>query len=586
MLRLVAAISLCALISACSQGDDYASAPVAEPPPQTGRRAEIRPDSDLILPLPENTQAEITVQDMAVRIAALADDAFEGRGPAGETGEKTADWIAAEMARIGLQPAGEAGSFFQTVGMVEQALDTAASSLKLAGKSMTLGEDAVLWTKKQDTDALDWNDSKLVFVGYGVVAPEYGWDDYAGLDVAGKTVVMLINDPGYARGDSLFKGKAMTYYGRWTYKFEEAGRQGATGAIIIHETAPASYGWDVVSNSWSGVLADLVRKDGGASRTDYEAWIPVDRARALFSQAGLDFDALKLAAQEPGFQPVPMGGLTASGSIVQTLNRTESRNVLGRVTGTTAPDEHVAFMAHWDHLGKKSGERAGEPTQDFYRDTIFNGAVDNATGTAAMLEMAEAMANTQTERSAIFMAVTLEESGLLGSAYYAENPTVPLHKIVAGINIDAMLPVGPTRDMVVIGYGASELEDILKAHLDTIDRVIVPDLNPEAGYFYRSDHVSFAKKGVPMLYADNGLDTLEGGIAVGRAFEDTYRLQRYHKPMDEYDPASWNLLGMVEDVQAMYAVGLHVAQSDAWPSWYAGNEFEAIRQASLASADD
>ncbi|MEM9054004.1 MAG: M28 family metallopeptidase [Pseudomonadota bacterium] len=586
MIRLTLAACVLATVTACAQSGE-------EPDPITPDSPSITETettkSALLMPLPEKTSAAITADDLAVRIKTLSDDIFEGRAPAGEKGEQAADWIAAEMQRVGLQPAGENGTFFQTVGMVEQTLDENASSLVFSGGAsgnipMTLKEDAVLWTKKQDRDAASWQDSELVFIGYGVVAPEYGWNDYAGLDVTGKTVVMLVNDPGYARGDELFKGTAMTYYGRWTYKFEEAGRQGATGAIVIHETAPASYGWDVVANSWSGAQADLVRIDGGDSRTLFESWITEATARKLFAEAGLDFAEMKTAAKQPGFTPVDMGELTVSGGLAQTVSTTESRNVVGLLPGKTAPDEHVLFTAHWDHLGKKSKEKAGEPTQDFYRDDIFNGAVDNATGTSALLEMAEAMAGEDIDRSALFLAVTLEESGLLGSAYYAESPTVPMNRIVAGLNMDGMLPVGKTRDMVVVGYGASELEDLLKEHLDTVDRVIVPDPNPQAGFFYRSDHVSFAKKGVPMLYADGGIDKVDGGIAAGKAFADTYTAQRYHKPMDEYQD-SWDLSGMVEDITALYTVGMKVAQSDTWPTWYPGNEFEAIRKASLAERE-
>ncbi|MEM9937783.1 MAG: M28 family metallopeptidase [Pseudomonadota bacterium] len=544
----------------------------------------------LLLPLPEATTTEITAEDLHVRIKTLSDDAFEGRAPAAENGEKTADWIAAEMARIGLRPGGENGSWFQTVGMVEQALDEATSSLTFTDSASgevfpaELGQDAVLWSKQQALANLEFADSELVFVGYGVVAPEYGWDDYKDLDAKGKTVVMLVNDPGYAREDELFKGKAMTYYGRWTYKFEEAARHGATGAIVIHETAPASYGWDVVANSWSGAQADLVRSDGGAGRTKFEAWISEPQARALFGQAGLSFDRLKRRAKQQGFEYVDMGDLTVSGRISQTVTQTESRNVLGVLPGATTPEEHVLFTAHWDHLGIKTGEKAGEPTQDFYRDEIFNGAVDNAGGIAAMLEMAEAMANEELDRSALFLAVTLEESGLLGSAFYAENPTVPMNQIVAGINMDAILPIGLTRDMIVIGYGASELEDMLAAELAKSDRIIVPDQNPQAGSFYRSDQVSFTRLGVPMLYAKNGIDRLDGGVAAGRAFAQTYTTQRYHKPMDEYSD-SWDLSGMEQDVMTLFNVAFQIASSTAWPTWYPGNEFEAVRQASLAEKD-
>lgn len=586
MIRQILAVSSLAFIAGCQPASDDTSATTPEPAPAPEVSAV-----ELPLPIASNTSGDINADDLHQRIRILADDAFEGRGPAAEKGELTADWIAAELDRVGVAPAGENGTWFQTVGMVEQSLDENASSVSFSGGasgetiSAEIRDNVVLWTKKQDRQEASWTDSELVFVGYGVVAPEYGWDDYAGLDVEGKTVVMLVNDPGYARGDDLFNGNAMTYYGRWTYKFEEAGRQGATGAIVIHETEPASYGWEVVANSWSGAQADLVRSDGGDNRTLFESWISVEMAQTLFQEAGLDFDAMKDAAKTEGFSAVDMGGLTTSGAYVQSVTTTESRNVVGALPGTTSPDEYMLFTAHWDHLGKKPEERDGEPTQDFYRDDIFNGAVDNATGTAALIEIAETLATEERDRSALFVIVTLEESGLLGSAFYAENPTVPMNQIVAGLNIDAMQPIGRTKDMVVVGYGASELEDLLKEHLDETDRVIVPDPTPEAGYFYRSDHVSFAKKGVPMLYADGGIDARDGGIAAGRAFADTYRVQRYHKPMDEYD-ASWDLSGMEEDVKALYSVGLKVIQSDIWPSWYPGNEFEAIRNASLAERED
>jgi Zn-dependent M28 family amino/carboxypeptidase len=341
----------------------------------------------------------------------------------------------------------------------------------------------------------------------------------------------------------------------------------------------------VVANSWSGAQADLIRSDGGANRTIFEGWITVETAQTLFAEAGLDFEEMKTAAQTEGFLPVEMGELTVSGNIVQSVSTTESRNVVGMLPGARAPDEYMLFTAHWDHLGKKSQERDGEPTQDFYRDDTFNGAVDNATGTSALLEMAEALAAEELDRSALFLAVTLEESGLLGSAFYAENPTVPMNQIVAGLNMDAMLPMGRTKDMVVVGYGASELEDLLKEHLDETGRVLVPDPSPQAGYFYRSDHVSFAKKGVPMLYADGGQDKLDGGVAAGKAIADVYTAQRYHKPMDEYSE-DWDLSGMEEDVTALHSVGLKVLKSDIWPTWYPGNEFEAIRQASLAERED
>jgi Zn-dependent M28 family amino/carboxypeptidase len=492
------------------------------------------------------------------------------------------------MARNGLQPGGDNGTYFQKVAMVNQTIDPAQSFLTFTAPDGTemptvLKEDSVIWTKHQDSATISFAPSDVVFVGYGVVAPEYDWNDYAGQDITGKTVVILVNDPGFATGDTdLFKGKAMTYYGRWTYKYEEAARQGAAAAIIVHETEPASYGWDVVKNSWSGAQSDLVRADGGANRALMEGWISRAMAEKLVAAAGKDFEAMKTAAKTPGFQAVPLTGVKATGEIVQTIENLDSRNVIGVLPGVTTPDEYVLYTAHWDHLGKKTGQKTGAPGEDFYDDQIFNGAVDNATGASALLELAEAFAAEPHDRSLLFVSVTLEESGLLGSEYFAEHPTVPLNQIVAGVNMDGALPIGRTHNMVVIGYGASQLEDRLAAILKANDRVITPDGKPEAGYFYRSDHISLAKRGVPMLYADGGEDKLEGGVAAGKAAAAAYTAERYHKPMDEYSD-DWDLSGFTEDIQALYAVGKGIANSSDWPTWYPGNEFEAARKESLAS---
>ncbi|WP_430404962.1 M28 family metallopeptidase [Hyphomonas sp.] len=573
------AVSLVAL-AACGgpKQETPAPAPAAETP-----QAET-----LLLPLPTDTTADINAKDLAVRVKTLADDTFEGRGPGTQVGEAAAAWISAEMARLGLEPGGDDGTYFQKVAMVNQTIDPEQSFLTFTAPDGTemptvLKEDSVIWTKQQGADKTSFAPSDVVFVGYGVVAPEYGWNDYADQDYTGKTVVILVNDPGFATGDpELFKGKAMTYYGRWTYKFEEAARQGAAAAIIVHETEPASYGWDVVKNSWSGAQSDLVRADGGANRAQVEGWITRDMAEKLFSTAGMDFDAMKTAAKTRGFQPAPLEGVKATGEIVQTIDKLDSRNVIGVLPGTTRPDEYVLYTAHWDHLGKKTGAKTGAPGEDFYEDQIFNGAVDNATGVSALLELAEAFAQEPHERSVMFLSVTLEESGLLGSEYFAENPTVPLNKIVAGLNMDGALPIGPTRNMVVIGYGASELEDRLAEILKADNRVVTPDGKPEAGYFYRSDHISLAKRGVPMLYADGGEDKVDGGIAAGKAAAAAYTAERYHKPMDEYSD-DWDLSGFAQDIQALYAVGQGIADSSDWPTWYAGNEFEAARKESLAS---
>jgi len=564
----------CLALAAC--GNDVPAAPPATDTP---------PAEALLLPLPEDTSPEIRAADLDIRVKTLADDMFEGRGPGTPAGEAAADWIAAEMARIGLKPGGPNGSWFQPVSMVNQTVDETTSSLIVTWPdgedlSLSLGQDTVIWTKKQDTDHVAFDPSEVVFVGYGAVAPEYGWDDYRGAteDYTGKTVIMLVNDPGFATGDpDLFNGRAMTYYGRWTYKFEEAARQGATAALVIHETEPASYGWDVVAGSWSGAQSDLVRPDGGADRAMLEGWITRDMAVQMFERAGLNFEEAKRTASQAGFQPVPLEGIRVRGEIHQEIDQLESRNVIGMLEGATTPDEYVLYMAHWDHLGMKTGA----PGEDFYADQIYNGAVDNATGTAAILEIAEAMAAETRDRSVLFVAVTLEESGLLGSAYYAENPTVPLNRIVAGINIDGVLPIGRTRDMIVIGYGASELEDILKDVLAEDGRVVSPDARPEAGFFYRSDHISLAKVGVPMLYSDGGEDALEGGVAAGRAAAAIYTRDRYHKPMDTYSE-TWDMSGFEEDMKVLHEVGRRIANSQDWPTWYPGNEFEAVRQQSLA----
>jgi Zn-dependent M28 family amino/carboxypeptidase len=579
MKKLFLAASLLALTACGEKTAKVDTTPEATP-------TEVAAAPELLLPLPDNTVPEIRAEDLAIRVKTLADDTFEGRGPGTPTGEAAADWIAAEMARIGLEPAGDNGSYLQEVKMVNQTIDPAASFLTFTTEDGTeiptkLKEDAVIWSKHQDATELTVDPSDVVFVGYGAVAPEYDWNDYADQDFTGKTVIILVNDPGFATQDpDLFKGKAMTYYGRWTYKYEEAARQHAAAAIVVHETAPAAYGWDVVANSWSGAQSDLVRANGGEDRATMEAWITRDKAEELFKAAGLDYETLKNAAKEPGFKPVPLTGLKAKGEITQTIEPLTSHNVIGVLPGQTTPDEYVLYSAHWDHLGKKARQKTGAPGEDFYQDQIFNGAVDNATGAAALLEIAEAMAAQPVDRSVMFLSITLEESGLLGSEYFAQHPTVPLNKIVAGINMDGSLPVGRTHDMVVVGYGASELEDMLTEYLATQDRIVKPDPRPEAGSFYRSDHISLAKRGVPMLYADGGEDKLDGGIAAGKAIAQAYNEQRYHKPMDEYSD-DWDLSGNVEDVTALFEVGKAIAQSDKWPTWYPGNEFEAARKASL-----
>ncbi len=530
---------------------------------------------------PAETQAKppiASATDLGRRIEKLASDEFEGRAPGTPGGQAASQYIADEMKAAGLEPMGINGTYFQPLQLTET-VALPSSTLTISGADGAQLVDAdqntngVFWTKRLDPN-IAVESSDLVYVGYGVVAPEYGWDDYAGLDVAGKTVVMLVNDPGFATKDeNLFKGNAMTYYGRWTYKFEEAGRQGAAAALIVHETEPASYGWDVVSGSWTGAQYDLVRPDGGASRTHIEGWLSYDTAKSVFEAAGMDIEAQKTAAMTKGFKPVAMEGLSLNATLNQDVKTVESRNVAGGIKGTKYPDEYVLYMAHWDHLGMNP---------DTEGDNIWNGAVDNATGTAAIIEIGEAFVQQGApERSAIFVAVTAEESGLLGSAYYGEDPIVPLNKTVAGLNIDAILPVGKTKDMIVVGYGSSELEDRLKDILKPRDMYVVPDPKPEAGYYYRSDHISLAKKGVPMLYADSGNDHYINGTEYGENFAAEYTKERYHKPGDEYDH-SWDLSGIEQTTEILFELGYGIANSQDWPTWYEGTEFRALRDAQLA----
>ncbi|MEL6380537.1 MAG: M28 family metallopeptidase [Pseudomonadota bacterium] len=509
------------------------------------------------------------------RIKTLSSDEFAGRAPVTEGGAKTRAFLIEEMKAIGLVP-GNGDSYEQQVPLVEVTVDPAQSSLTINGEDLTYGPQTVYWTKRLE-ESVSIQDTEMVFVGYGIVAPEYGWDDYAGLDVTNKTVVMLVNDPGFAtQDDAVFNGNAMTYYGRWTYKYEEAARQGAAAALVIHQTKPAAYGWGVVEGSWSGPQLDLERPDGGASRVAVEGWLHEDQARALFSSASLDFDDVTSSASAPGFKPVSIPGQTLSASLTNTIKKSESANVAGILTGTTYPDEYVLYMGHWDHLG------AGEGTGD----TIFNGAVDNATGTAGILSVVEAFAKNETrpERSILVVGVTAEESGLLGSAYLAEDPIVPLSQIVAGINIDAMLPTPPSKDLIVVGYGASEVEDILEDVAAARGKYLRPDPEPEKGYFYRSDHISLAKKGVPMLYADAGIDFVEGGTDAGSAFVADYAANRYHKPADEYTD-DWEMGTLIDTLSIFYEVGAALAYSDSWPNWNEGNEFRAIRDAQRPDED-
>jgi Zn-dependent M28 family amino/carboxypeptidase len=402
-----------------------------------------------------------------------------------------------------------------------------------------------------------------VFVGYGVVAPEYRWNDYAGVDVKGKTVVILINDFGNEDphpDPNFFKGKAMTYYGRWTYKFEEAARHGAVAAIIVHETDPAAYGWQVVRNSNSGARSWLNTPDTNSNMVPIEGWITLDTARDLFKRTRLDYDRLKAAANRGGFKAVPMTGESLTVEAHSTVAYMTTRNVVGVVRGSKHPDDYILYTAHWDHLGVKP-DVAGP-----YK--IYDGAVDNGLGVAGILEIAEAFTHSKSlpQRSIAFICWTLEEQGLLGSQYFAEHPLWPRNHIVGGINLDANLPKGRAHDLVIVGRGSSQLEDGLASVLKRQNRVLSADPEPEKGHFYRSDHFSLAKVGVPMLAPAGGNDLINGGSAAGQAISDDYRKNRYHQPSDHWSP-NWDLAGPIEDLQAYYEFGRELADSDAWPDW-------------------
>ena len=562
---LLLCLALTTALAACNREQAAPPAPAAEPAAPAAPTASTHAFSP-----------DIAAADFGELVKTLASDEFEGRGPGTPGEEKSVEYIKAQFERIGLKP-GNGDSYFQVVPMTETTADEATSlKLDVNGKPRELkfGSEMVVGTRSGKPE-VSIKDSELVFVGYGVDAPEQKWNDYAGVDVKGKTVVMFVNDPGFhAKDTSLFEGKRMTYYGRWTYKFEEAARKGAAAAIIIHDTEGASYGWDVVKNSWSGAQYDLRAADDPEPRLPAQGWITGDVAKSLFADAGLDLDALRVAANKRGFKAVPMKA-KLSLDLKSTIAEKSSRNVVGLLPGKSKPDEAIVYMAHWDHLGKHDGE-AG--------DNIYNGAVDNATGVAGIIEIAEAFAKQQPapERSVLFLAVTLEESGLLGSKYYVAHPSIALDKTVAVINLDAMGVSGKARDLTVTGMGSSELEDILKPIAEKQGRSLHSESRPEAGGYFRSDHFNFAKAGVPALYVDSGDDLVEGGKAAGEAAAKDYNDNRYHKPGDQYDAATWKLDGILDDLNAVYGVGRELTNSDKWPNWYKTNPFRAARDKMLA----
>ena len=516
----------------------------------------------------------INEKNIHLHVKELSSDKFEGREPGTVGGELTKKYIKESFKSSGLQPIKKDFLLEVPLSKMEVNLDESYLKFKKAKNQRVLipGEETVFWSKRVQ-ESIEIEDSEVLFIGYGIVAPEYEWNDYEGIDVKGKTLIALINDPGFKTQDpNLFNGNAMTYYGRWVYRFEEAARQGAEALIIIHETAPASYPWKVVQNSWSGKQIDLKRPNLGMDRIKVEGWITNEVAEELFNEAGLDLGQLKEDALYSNFKPVPLKGVKMNAKLSNDLSFSVSHNVGGIKVGSKRPDEYVLMIAHWDHLGKRESHSPSN-------DQIYNGAVDNATGVAGVIELANSFKNVALDRSLLFLAVTAEESGLLGSQYFAEYPPIELSNIVAGYNFDGILPTGKTRDVVVVGYGASELENILEEELNELDMYITPDPAPEKGFFYRSDHISFAKKGVPMLYADGGVDIKDGGLEVGSKMSNDYTQYHYHQPSDEYQD-SWDLSGFKDHLEITRSMVLRLANSEEWPEWYEGNEFKAIREAS------
>ena len=522
--------------------------------------------------------AEPSIDTMKRLVKELSSDAYEGRAPGTVGEEKTLALLQAEFTRLGLKP-GNNGSWYQDVPLVEITPRNVSALRFTGGKapvSAAYGPEMVVSTYRV-SPRIDVRDSPVVFVGYGINAPEKGWNDYAGVDVKRKTVIILVNDPDYETPtlEGRFNGRAMTYYGRWTYKYEEAARQGAAAAIIVHDTVPAAYGWNVVQSSNTGPNQVADNPDGNMDEVPAVGWIQKDKAAALLASAGLDLDRLTAAAKQPGFKAVPVGKVKASVSFDNAIRKHRSKNLIAILPGKSRPDEYVLYTAHWDHLGRCEAAADG--------DDICNGAIDNATGTAALVALAEANAKAgATERSQVFLAVTAEESGLLGSKYYGEHPVLPLGKTVGGVNMDALSMAGPARNVVVIGKGKSELDAYLERALTAEGRVATMEPTPEKGFYYRSDHFSLAKQGVPMLYFEGGEDLIKGGMAAGEAASRDYGEHRYHGPKDEYDP-NWDWSGVLADLKLYYGIGRELANTTAWPNWVEGDEFRAIRDRSRAS---
>ena len=517
-------------------------------------------------------------------ITKMSSDEFEGREPGSKGEQLTVAFLTERFKSAGLEPGNPDGTWTQKVPLVGLTPEFSGPLVVKKGattKTFKVRDEFVPFSR-QVTDTISLDNSDIVFVGYGVQAPEFQWDDYKGVDVRGKTIVMLVNDPpipdpsnARALDPSVFGGNAMTYYGRWTYKYDKAAELGAAAAIIVHETDRAGYPFPVVQG-FGGERFELITPDKNLGKAKVESWVSVEAATALMKMAGQDYQALKAQAATRDFKPVPLG-LKASFNIKQKARSIESLNVIGKLTGSdpVLKNEYVIYGAHWDHLG------VGDPVNG---DAIYNGAADNATGTATMIEIARKMKQISPapKRTVLFLAVTAEEQGLLGSQYYAEFPLYPLNKTLANINLDDNLPLyGRTKDIIVVGLGASDLDDYLRAGAQEQGRVLVPDAEPEKGFYYRSDHFNFAKAGVPALSTDAGIDYIGKPPDFGKTKKAEYTANDYHAPSDVVEP-DWELSGLAEQGKLLMAVGYRIAQADGFPQWKPGNEFRAIRERSLA----
>lgn len=516
-------------------------------------------------------QAQNGMTEISYRkyVSEVASDQLMGRLPFSKGETATIHYLEQQFKALGLEP-GNKGSYLQPVPMVsiytnpdaQMKVTTPKGNIDLEGL-----KDYVIWTRRTDPK-IELKNEDLVFAGFGISAPEFHHDDYAGLDVKGKIVVVLVNDPGYYDAKQ-FKGKTMTYYGRWIYKYDEAARRGAKGCLIIHDTGPAAYGFTVVQNSWKASKLYLDSRGHESYKCAIEGWLTLPTTEKLLSAAGTDYKTLLNKALQPGFKGEALP-LKVSTGLTTTVKYNQSHNVIAKITGTKHPEETVIYSAHWDHFGISKPDAKG--------DSIYNGAVDNASGTAALLELAKGFKSLKTkpERTIIFLSVTAEEQGLWGSAYYAENPVYPIKKTVADINMDMFYPYGKTNDVSVVGVGQSELEDYLAEAAKTQGRVIEPESDPAKGMYFRSDHFNFAKVGVPALYIETGTDLLGKGKAVGKQMHDNYTATVYHKPNDQYN-ASWDVSGTLQDLQLLFAVGKKLAYSDTWPKWKQGSEFKHLR---------